>query len=202
MTAGQRTMATAFIYPEAEKGGRGKRNPVETIGFSRERLSRARTVLRNSHPMATNVLSARLRPGCGTGRPKRDCAAPIARRAWRERLRVPAGWTIRACREAFECDDVLSAANLCRRRRSCYSSWCALSLTRRTVGSGGRAGFHKARERTHGWRFDFGNGRGPTFGADPEGLVRRYGGAGSLAWDARSRDLWEHTSGATKPPGN
>ena len=42
---GQQAMALAMIYPEPEKGGRGKKavNPKETLGFSQMRLSQART---------------------------------------------------------------------------------------------------------------------------------------------------------------
>lgn len=56
MTAGQRAMATAMIYPEAEKGGRGKKSLV-TKEFSGERLSKARAVLRYSRPEAERVLA-------------------------------------------------------------------------------------------------------------------------------------------------
>ena len=45
-------MAVAMIYPEPEKGGRGKKsegaNLAETVGFSQRRLNEARTVLRYS----------------------------------------------------------------------------------------------------------------------------------------------------------
>jgi len=44
LSKGQQAMAFAFMYPP-EKGGRGKK-AVVTTGFSRERLSWARTVLR------------------------------------------------------------------------------------------------------------------------------------------------------------
>jgi hypothetical protein len=52
-------MATAMIYPEPEKGGRGKKvaNSTETVGFSGQRLSYARTVLAHSLPIATAVLA-------------------------------------------------------------------------------------------------------------------------------------------------
>ena len=40
-------MALAMLYPEPEKGGRGKKAP-ETGGFSRQRLGDARSVLRHS----------------------------------------------------------------------------------------------------------------------------------------------------------
>jgi hypothetical protein len=45
MRAQRLAMAVAMLYPEPKKGGRGKKNSVETTGFSVERLSRARTVL-------------------------------------------------------------------------------------------------------------------------------------------------------------
>jgi hypothetical protein len=43
-------MALAMIYPEPEKGGRGKQrqNGTETLQFSKQRLSQARAVLRYS----------------------------------------------------------------------------------------------------------------------------------------------------------
>jgi hypothetical protein len=44
MTAAQRAMATAMIYPKADKGGRG-RKANEIVGFSSQRLSYARTVV-------------------------------------------------------------------------------------------------------------------------------------------------------------
>jgi hypothetical protein len=44
MTRGQRAMALAKLYPEPEKGGRGKKVSV-TEGFSSGKLSEARTVL-------------------------------------------------------------------------------------------------------------------------------------------------------------
>jgi hypothetical protein len=51
-------MATAMIYPEPEKGGRGKKgNLPDTGGFSRQRLGVARTVLRHSRPLAEAVMA-------------------------------------------------------------------------------------------------------------------------------------------------
>ena len=45
-----KAIGLALIYPEPEKGGRGKRseNSNETLGFSIMRLSQARTILRHS----------------------------------------------------------------------------------------------------------------------------------------------------------
>ena len=59
MTAGQRAMATAMIYPEdGGKGGRGKKgNLPENGGFGRELLRQARTVLRHSLPLAQRVVA-------------------------------------------------------------------------------------------------------------------------------------------------
>ena len=59
MTKGQRAMAYAFIYPEPEKGGRGKKsqNCCETQQFSKHRLSNARQVLKHSRPYAEQVLA-------------------------------------------------------------------------------------------------------------------------------------------------
>ena len=48
-----------MIYPEPEKGGRGKKtNYCETQQFSNVRLSRARSVLRHSKDLAENVVKA------------------------------------------------------------------------------------------------------------------------------------------------
>lgn len=48
MTKGQRAMAVAMIYPDADKGGRGKKSPAQTSaksgGFSMDMIDRARTV--------------------------------------------------------------------------------------------------------------------------------------------------------------
>jgi len=59
LTKGQQAMALAVIYPEPEKGGRGKRseNSKETLGFSTMRLSQARAILRHSREMAQSVLA-------------------------------------------------------------------------------------------------------------------------------------------------
>jgi hypothetical protein len=51
MTAGQRAMTTAMVYPEPEKGGRGKKASVSE-GFSATWLSMARTILGASRPLA------------------------------------------------------------------------------------------------------------------------------------------------------
>jgi ParB-like nuclease domain len=60
MTKGQQAMAMGMMYPESEKGGRGKKgaatNPVLSTGFSRTRLEQARAVLRHSRPLAEAVL--------------------------------------------------------------------------------------------------------------------------------------------------
>jgi len=57
MSAGQQAMAHAMIYPEPEKGGRGKKskNSTETLGFSAMRLSQARTVLSHSRDVAMEI---------------------------------------------------------------------------------------------------------------------------------------------------
>jgi len=46
-----------MIYPEPEKGGRGKKskNSTETLGFSAMRLSQARTVLSHSRDVAMEI---------------------------------------------------------------------------------------------------------------------------------------------------
>ncbi len=56
MTKGQRAMAVAKIYPEPEKGGRGKKR-LGDLTVSAERLSLARTVLQYAPDIADNVLS-------------------------------------------------------------------------------------------------------------------------------------------------
>ena len=54
LTSGQRAMATAFLYPQAEKGGRGKTS-TDMLTF-RQRVSEARAALRYSPDLAKNVL--------------------------------------------------------------------------------------------------------------------------------------------------
>lgn len=53
-------VALAMLYPEPEKGDRGKnaaaRKVVETTGFSPARLTQARSVLAFSRPMAEAAL--------------------------------------------------------------------------------------------------------------------------------------------------
>ena len=60
LTKGQQAMALAMIYPEPEKGGRGKkseaRNLEETSKFSYRRLNQARSVRRHSLDLAQSVL--------------------------------------------------------------------------------------------------------------------------------------------------
>ena len=56
MTKGQQAMAVAMVYPEPEKGGRGKKSP-EPVGISQQRVSEARFVLRHAPDLADNVLS-------------------------------------------------------------------------------------------------------------------------------------------------
>ncbi len=59
MTKGQRAMAVALIYPEPEKGGRGKKsgNSKENLGFSTMLLSNARTVLQYAKDHVRDVMS-------------------------------------------------------------------------------------------------------------------------------------------------
>ena len=56
----KQAMALAMIYPEAEKGGRGKksesRNLEETSKFSHRRLNQACSVLRHSRDLAESVI--------------------------------------------------------------------------------------------------------------------------------------------------
>jgi len=53
--AGQRAMAMAFLYPDPEKGGRGKKTVLSRDGFSKARLSQARQILRFSYELACAV---------------------------------------------------------------------------------------------------------------------------------------------------
>jgi hypothetical protein len=59
MTKSQRAIVVARIYPEPEKGGRGKKSSV-TKEFSDERLSLARTVIRHAPDLASSVLAGTL----------------------------------------------------------------------------------------------------------------------------------------------
>ncbi len=56
MTKGQRAMAVAKIYPDPEKGGRGKTVRLPD-GLSKQRISEARTVLQYAPDLADNVLA-------------------------------------------------------------------------------------------------------------------------------------------------
>ena len=57
LTKGQQAMALALMYPEPDKGGRGKKNSLLNGGFSQQRLSQARLVLHYSRPLAQSVLN-------------------------------------------------------------------------------------------------------------------------------------------------
>ena len=63
LSAGQKAMAMAMIYPEptAPKGGRGKKdqNLEETSGFSPKRVQQARSILRYSPAKAQDVINNR-----------------------------------------------------------------------------------------------------------------------------------------------
>lgn len=59
MNSGQRAMATAMLYPDPEKGGRGNKNSLLGKGFSAASLSQARTVLKDSRALAEDVLFGR-----------------------------------------------------------------------------------------------------------------------------------------------
>jgi hypothetical protein len=54
---GQRAMAVAKIYPEPQKGGRGKRNSSVTKEFSGARISMARSVLEFAPDLADSIMS-------------------------------------------------------------------------------------------------------------------------------------------------
>jgi hypothetical protein len=55
LTAGQRAMLYAVAHPEPEKGGRGKLLGDRTV--SRERVSVARTVLRDAPDLVDGVIA-------------------------------------------------------------------------------------------------------------------------------------------------
>ena len=61
LSKGQQAMALAMMYPEPEKGGRGKKSEAKTSqklgGFSAARLDQARAVLRWSRTKAEAVLA-------------------------------------------------------------------------------------------------------------------------------------------------
>lgn len=61
LSKGQQAMGLAMIYPEPEKGGRGKRSQFrESLSRTQEnRLSQARSVLRYSKPLAGDVMSGK-----------------------------------------------------------------------------------------------------------------------------------------------
>ena len=69
ITKGQRAMTVARIYPEPEKGGRGKTVRFPD-GISKQRISEARVMLRFAPDVADNVL---------TGTTSLDVAYQIAR---------------------------------------------------------------------------------------------------------------------------
>lgn len=52
MTAGQKAMAYAFIYPDPATGGRGKKTVQPLDSFSKQLLSEARIVLKEAPPLA------------------------------------------------------------------------------------------------------------------------------------------------------
>jgi ABC-type transporter Mla subunit MlaD len=56
LSKGQRAMGVALLFPDAEKGGRGKKGKaLETGGFSRQRLGEARAVLAYARDLALAV---------------------------------------------------------------------------------------------------------------------------------------------------
>ena len=57
MTKGQRAMAWAMIYPEPEKGGRGKKSSVTEEFVSSALISNARAVLKHAPDLAAGVLA-------------------------------------------------------------------------------------------------------------------------------------------------
>lgn len=57
MSKSQRAMATAMLYPEPQKGGRGNKGVSNSQDYDRSLVSRARTVLAYSRPLALAVLA-------------------------------------------------------------------------------------------------------------------------------------------------
>src|SRR5262245_31292829 len=57
MTKGQQAMATAMIFPDPEKRGRGNKKSLLSKEFSQARISQARTVLKYTPEDAKNVLA-------------------------------------------------------------------------------------------------------------------------------------------------
>jgi hypothetical protein len=59
LNKGQQAIGLALLYPDTEKGGRGKKSEavksIETTGFSRSRLDQARSILRHSLDLAHQV---------------------------------------------------------------------------------------------------------------------------------------------------
>jgi hypothetical protein len=60
LSAGERAMAMAMLYPEADKRGRGnKGKAAESADFSQRRLREARQVLRYSRELAKKFVMGR-----------------------------------------------------------------------------------------------------------------------------------------------
>jgi hypothetical protein len=60
LSKGQKAMAVAMIYPDADKRGRGQKGVAKTefsSDFSVKRLAQARSVLRYSRPLADEVIT-------------------------------------------------------------------------------------------------------------------------------------------------
>jgi hypothetical protein len=57
VSKGQQAIALAILYPEPEKGGRGKKsaNTKESLGFTTQRLSEARSILEYSRELALAI---------------------------------------------------------------------------------------------------------------------------------------------------
>jgi hypothetical protein len=57
VSKGQQAIALAMLYPEPEKGGRGKKsaNAKESLGFTTQRLSEARSILEYSRELALAI---------------------------------------------------------------------------------------------------------------------------------------------------
>jgi hypothetical protein len=102
LKAGQKAMAYAMIYPEPEKGGRGKKGKVpETSGFSRQRLGEARAVYAHSRELAHDVLRdiTPLDDALKAVKAAREKSSSVEARCARKRPTSPGWSTTSACRK-------------------------------------------------------------------------------------------------------
>jgi hypothetical protein len=93
LSKGERAMGVALLYPEPEKGGRGKhgKNLSESEGFSPARLSQARAVLAHSRALAEAVRDGTVKLDEALQRVKDERAALDSTEAQKARLQSDAG---------------------------------------------------------------------------------------------------------------